>query len=152
MVATRAIGRHFATLSSMRGGSNAENAPAASDRLHRSRTYDGVLLEMKARSHTVGTESFMPDRAENVFYSHDIALRRHDDGPSRPTHVTIRHTHVYRMRSVRSASVSHLEPRLGEVFLLGGEAELFCEFRVERRNGGCRAVIGLGGFVEAVGR
>lgn len=61
----------------------------------------------------------MPDRAENVFYSHDIALRRHDDGPSRPTHVTIRHTHVYRMRSVRSASVSHLEPRLGEVFLLG---------------------------------
>ena len=36
----------------------------------------------------------------------------------------------------------------GEVFLLGGEAELFCEFRIERRNGGGCAVIGLRRFVE----
>ena len=37
----------------------------------------------------------------------------------------------------------------GEVFLLGGEAELFCQFGIERRNGGRGAVIGLRGFVEA---
>ncbi len=42
----------------------------------------------------------------------------------------------------------------GGVFLLGGEAELFCEFRIERGDGGRGAVIGgrefaLGGFVEA---
>jgi AraC-like DNA-binding protein len=61
----------------------------------------------------------MPDRAENVFYSHDIALRRGDGGPARPSHVTIRHTEVYRLRSVRSVSVNHLEPGRGDVFLLG---------------------------------
>lgn len=60
----------------------------------------------------------MPNRAESVFYSDVIALRRRDGGPRRPTHLTIRHTQVYRLRSVRSASASHLEPRLGDVFLL----------------------------------
>lgn len=61
----------------------------------------------------------MHHRAGDTFYTDDIAIRRMDAGPPRPSHLTIRHTEVYRMRSVRSASVTHLEPHLGDVFLLG---------------------------------
>ena len=45
-----------------------------------------------------------------------------------------------RVRGGGDAERLHLVARRprhrGEVFLLGGEAELFCQFRVERRNGG----------------
>lgn len=61
----------------------------------------------------------MHHRAGDTFYTEDIAIRRGDAGPPRPSHLRIRHTEVYRLRSVRSASVSHLEPHLGDVFLLG---------------------------------
>ena len=64
----------------------------------------------------------MLDRAKQTFYTDDIAIRRLDGGPPHPGHLTIRHTEVYRLKSVQSASVTHLEPHLGDVFLLGSLA------------------------------
>lgn len=61
----------------------------------------------------------MHHRARDTFYTNDIAIRRTDAGPSHPSHLTIRHTEVYRLSAVRSASVTHLEPHVGDVFLLG---------------------------------
>ena len=63
-----------------------------------------------------------------------------------------------RVRGGGDAERLHLVARRprhrGEVFLLGGEAELLCQFRIERRDGGGGAVIGrrefaLRGFAEA---
>ena len=63
-----------------------------------------------------------------------------------------------RIRGGGDAERLHLVARRprqrGGVFFLGGEAELFCQFRIERGDGGGGAVIGrrefaLRGFVEA---
>src|SRR5258705_311684 len=59
-----------------------------------------------------------------------------------------------RIRGGGDAERLHLVARRpcqrGGVFLLGGEAELLCKLRIERRNGGGGAVIGLRRFVEAL--
>src|SRR5216683_1889126 len=58
-----------------------------------------------------------------------------------------------RIRGSGDAERLHLVARRSRqrrgVFLLGGEAELPCQLRIEHRNGGGRAVIGLRGFIEA---
>src|SRR6266849_1167041 len=59
-----------------------------------------------------------------------------------------------RIRGSGNAERLHLVARRPRqrrgVLLLGGEAELPCQFRIERRNRRGRAVIGLRGFVEAL--
>ena len=60
---------------------------------------------------------------------------------------------VQRIRGGGDAERLHLVARRprqrGGVFLLGGEAELLCQLRIERGNGGGGAVIGLRGFGDA---
>lgn len=61
----------------------------------------------------------MPKQTERVSYIDDIVVRRRDGGEPRPSRLTIRHTQVYRLRNVRSASIAHLEPDFDDLFLLG---------------------------------
>lgn len=60
----------------------------------------------------------MLGRARHVRYTEDLVIRVPDGEQIRLSHLTIRRTDVYRLRSVSRATLIRLEPQRDEVFLI----------------------------------